>query len=511
MKHILVVILVILVLLLPACRGGNTSVTPSGNPPPVPSYHLSTSVSPSGSGSVIPSSGSYEAGSTVTVTAQPSSGYVFDQWGGDASGTSPTVTITMDSDKSITAHFTYSPPGTVSAPSTPSGPSTGKVGQLLTYTTGGSTSSKGYSVEYRFNWGDGGYSDWLSSPSASHSWASPGDYAVQAQARSAVNPDILSSWSVSKSVTIEKPSIPLNVRIDYIGVKDAKGGDDYGEDPSKGEIQLVIVITDGSNETHRYYIPQEDLNGLVGYEIEDCSVKQINERVYHTASAGDYLGLSIMAYDRDSNEKLLTDADIAKKMAEISGVPEAEMAATIMKALVSMLPPNEDDLVGRYNNAWYPDENYGIGQHMATCLDGSANQNFFVWYSIWSDKEPPLPERPSLPGRDEVQTLELHMGGAVAGLSTYTIRFSKDLNAGEEVEGFVAWKSKYVWGWSFDVLDPEGKVIPIQEYGTDLHWDFSFVALHAGEYTIKMTNGGDCFGNTGVMEIRPSCWRQTEY
>lgn len=41
----------------------------------------------------------------VTVTASPASGYTFDYWEGSASGTSPTVTITMDSDKSLTANF----------------------------------------------------------------------------------------------------------------------------------------------------------------------------------------------------------------------------------------------------------------------------------------------------------------------------------------------------------------------------------------------------------------------
>ena len=90
MKHIPVVTLVILVLLLPACTR---------------TYTLSTSVSPSGSGSISPFGGSYKAGSTVTVTAQRAYGYVFDHWSGDASGTSPTATITMDSDKSIIAYF----------------------------------------------------------------------------------------------------------------------------------------------------------------------------------------------------------------------------------------------------------------------------------------------------------------------------------------------------------------------------------------------------------------------
>jgi len=275
MKHILVAILVILVLLLPACGGRQPSTTPPET------FYLSTSVSPSGSGSVSPSSGSHEAGSTVTVTAQPSSGYVFDHWGGDASGTSTWVTITMNSDKSITAHFTYSPQETVSAPSTPSGPSTGNVGQSLTYTTGGSTSSKGYSVEYRFNWGDEGYSQWSSSPSASHSWSSPGNYTVQAQARSAVNTSVLSSWSVSKSVTIEKPSTPLNVRIDYIGVKNAYDSDDPW-DYSHSEVQLVVVVTDGKTATPEgeVFIPWDKK----GYKMESFETKKINQPVFHTSS-----------------------------------------------------------------------------------------------------------------------------------------------------------------------------------------------------------------------------------
>jgi hypothetical protein len=41
----------------------------------------------------------------VTLTATPASGYAFDYWDGAASGSSPTVTITMNSDKSTTAHF----------------------------------------------------------------------------------------------------------------------------------------------------------------------------------------------------------------------------------------------------------------------------------------------------------------------------------------------------------------------------------------------------------------------
>lgn len=72
-------------------------------------YTLTTSVSPSGGGSVSPSSGTYDAGTSVTLTATPASGYSFSHWGGDTSGTSTSVTITMNSDKDVTAYFTAVP------------------------------------------------------------------------------------------------------------------------------------------------------------------------------------------------------------------------------------------------------------------------------------------------------------------------------------------------------------------------------------------------------------------
>ena len=69
-------------------------------------HTLSTSVSPAGAGFVTPSSGVFVEWESVIITAHAYSGYEFDHWGGDASGTSPTITITMDSNKSIIAYYT---------------------------------------------------------------------------------------------------------------------------------------------------------------------------------------------------------------------------------------------------------------------------------------------------------------------------------------------------------------------------------------------------------------------
>ena len=92
MKRILLSIVVIGILLLSACGA--------------PTYTLSTSVSPLGTGSVSPSGGQYESGVQVTLTATPASGYAFDCWGGDVSGSSAVIMITMDSDKNVIANFT---------------------------------------------------------------------------------------------------------------------------------------------------------------------------------------------------------------------------------------------------------------------------------------------------------------------------------------------------------------------------------------------------------------------
>lgn len=58
-------------------------------------------------GTTDPSPGSYkyDTGTQVSVTALPNGEYQFSGWTGDASGTTNPITVSMDSDKSITANF----------------------------------------------------------------------------------------------------------------------------------------------------------------------------------------------------------------------------------------------------------------------------------------------------------------------------------------------------------------------------------------------------------------------
>lgn len=73
-------------------------------------FTLTINISPPGAGSVSPAGGEYDHGVTVTLTATPASDYTFDYWSGSAAGTTPTTTITMNSDKSVTAYFKATPP-----------------------------------------------------------------------------------------------------------------------------------------------------------------------------------------------------------------------------------------------------------------------------------------------------------------------------------------------------------------------------------------------------------------
>jgi hypothetical protein len=72
------------------------------------SYQLTTTVNPSGAGTVTatPSGSSFPSGTTVSLNATPTTAYTFANWSGDASGTANPVTITMNSNKAITANFT---------------------------------------------------------------------------------------------------------------------------------------------------------------------------------------------------------------------------------------------------------------------------------------------------------------------------------------------------------------------------------------------------------------------
>ncbi len=96
MKRIFLVIMVIGILLLGACSSPTTEQQ---------TCTLNINISPPEGGFVSCPSDEYEPNTQVALTAIPSSGYTFDYWEGDVSGSSSTINIVIDSDKSVIAHF----------------------------------------------------------------------------------------------------------------------------------------------------------------------------------------------------------------------------------------------------------------------------------------------------------------------------------------------------------------------------------------------------------------------
>ncbi len=73
-------------------------------------YTLTVNTVGSGVVNLNPASGPYASGTVVQLTAVPNAGWTFSGWSGDLSGTTNPTTITMNSNKAVTATFTELPP-----------------------------------------------------------------------------------------------------------------------------------------------------------------------------------------------------------------------------------------------------------------------------------------------------------------------------------------------------------------------------------------------------------------
>jgi Divergent InlB B-repeat domain/IPT/TIG domain len=102
-------------------------------------YSLTTTVSPSGAGGTTPSCPSgclYTSGTQVQITATPAAGYQFSSFTGVDSSNSSVGYVTMNSNRSVTANFSASPPNITGI-----SPTSGAVGTPVTITgTGFGTS-----------------------------------------------------------------------------------------------------------------------------------------------------------------------------------------------------------------------------------------------------------------------------------------------------------------------------------------------------------------------------------
>jgi uncharacterized repeat protein (TIGR02543 family) len=111
MKNWYLTILILSVLITTSCGGAKTSSEPTPIPPteadkpPEVYFLLTVSVKPNEGGIAVPGKERVLEGSEVTVQAKASPGYEFEGWSGSSTDTSPSLSLVMDSDKELTAHF----------------------------------------------------------------------------------------------------------------------------------------------------------------------------------------------------------------------------------------------------------------------------------------------------------------------------------------------------------------------------------------------------------------------
>ncbi len=87
----------------------NKLVTANFSAAPAPTTYTLTVSAVYGTVTKTPDQTSYTSGQTVTLQATPNTGYTFSGWSGDLTGTMNPVTLTMNSNKSVTANFSAAP------------------------------------------------------------------------------------------------------------------------------------------------------------------------------------------------------------------------------------------------------------------------------------------------------------------------------------------------------------------------------------------------------------------
>ena len=203
-----------------------------------PRYTLTIAVS--GSGSTSPSVGThtYAAGTVVQLTATPAAGWRFDHWSGSVSGSRNPRSITMNGNKSVTAHFvkvnqspvasfawyTLSPEGVrlIVEP---------RRGDNVQFDASASRDPDGEIVKYAWDWdSDGTYDATSTDPVIGHVFTVPGKHQVTLQ----VTDDKGGTAEVTKTLTIGEKQPP---------------GASFTFSPTSPSILDTVQFTDESSDS----------------------------------------------------------------------------------------------------------------------------------------------------------------------------------------------------------------------------------------------------------------------
>jgi len=104
MKNFLFAVSILISITIVSCSDSGTGPNPNEE---TPTHNVSVNINPSDAGSISPSTDStYEDGSKISLTADPTEGYKFSYWDGDidSTGDNP-LSLTVDQNYALQAHF----------------------------------------------------------------------------------------------------------------------------------------------------------------------------------------------------------------------------------------------------------------------------------------------------------------------------------------------------------------------------------------------------------------------
>lgn len=161
-------------------------------------------------------------------------------------------------------------------PDQPFGETRIDVGVNHIFITGNASCNRGYSLQYRFDWGDGTITDWADEEVtlAEYSWNDPGTYLVRAQARCTGDPadPVISDWSDSLTVVV----------VDH-------------QPGTLGALEIGDRVVDNSWQwEHRLGIDYSDLDWQ-GNPIESGETKPVNWIVVAKDHYGPNSGVTLLA------------------------------------------------------------------------------------------------------------------------------------------------------------------------------------------------------------------------
>jgi len=373
----------------------------------------------------------------------------------------------------------------------PTGPSAGEVGQTLIFSTSADSNIAG-SPENRFDWGDGSYSSWSSSASASHSWSSPGTYMVRAQAR---HPGIVSEWSSGKVVKIEMQSLSRNP----LGQPEQMKRYITPDDPKiKAAVNDIL-----SGEWRWAY---NDFNALRAWLA--LNISPISDQEAH--GVAEYWQLPAETLEL--------------------GTGDCEDYAILLCALLRAngIPADQVYVIGGYPSEgerghaflyehWYK----GIWRAIEPQIDPITDTLTFeimgwvdaVTYirDVWCfNDESCFQGKPAL----SLGVYEFEVDYSLYPLTRgATVEFERHLDPGQKVSGSVEWlvdrawaKENYqiVWDWSLYVYTPDGSTT-FTWSGTDLQHNFSFTPTTPGTYKIEILKR-DYLARCARLTIDPPDW-----